>query len=75
MPHTLKLDATQSGAIEHAANLLRRGQLVALPTETVYGLAGDAANPRAVKKIFEAKQRPLDGRSRQTQAGMFEIGE
>ncbi|RBP30023.1 translation factor SUA5 [Marinobacter pelagius] len=59
MPHTLKLDATQSGAIEHAANLLRRGQLVALPTETVYGLAGDAANPRAVKKIFEAKQRPL----------------
>ena len=37
---------------------LRGGGLVALPTETVYGLAGDASNPTAVSRIFAAKGRP-----------------
>jgi L-threonylcarbamoyladenylate synthase len=41
-----------------AVELLRRGEIVALPTETVYGLAADALNPIAVTKIFEAKERP-----------------
>ncbi len=41
-----------------AVDLLRRGEIVALPTETVYGLAADALNPIAVAKIFEAKERP-----------------
>jgi L-threonylcarbamoyladenylate synthase len=41
-----------------AVELLRKGQIVALPTETVYGLAADALNPIAVAKIFEAKERP-----------------
>lgn len=41
-----------------AANLLREGKLVAIPTETVYGLAADARNPQAVARIFEVKQRP-----------------
>lgn len=41
-----------------AAKLLREGQIVALPTETVYGLAADALNPAAVARIFEAKARP-----------------
>jgi len=41
-----------------AVELLRNGQVVALPTETVYGLAADALNPIAVAKIFEAKGRP-----------------
>jgi len=41
-----------------AIELLRAGELVALPTETVYGLAADALNPVAVAKIFEAKNRP-----------------
>jgi L-threonylcarbamoyladenylate synthase len=41
-----------------AINLLRAGEVVALPTETVYGLAADALNPDAVAKIFEAKDRP-----------------
>jgi L-threonylcarbamoyladenylate synthase len=41
-----------------AAQALRRGGLVILPTETVYGLAADAANPSAVAAIFEAKGRP-----------------
>ena len=41
-----------------AVELLRQGEAVALPTETVYGLAADALNPIAVAKIFEAKRRP-----------------
>lgn len=46
--------------ITKALEILRRGGLVAIPTETVYGLAGDARNPQALKKIFVAKQRPMD---------------
>ena len=41
-----------------AVELLHKGEIVALPTETVYGLAADALNPIAVAKIFEAKGRP-----------------
>src|SRR5579859_8059219 len=44
--------------IAEAARLLRRGELVAFPTETVYGLGGDATNSRAVAAIFAAKARP-----------------
>lgn len=44
--------------IEEAVRLLRAGRLVAFPTETVYGLGGDAANPAAVARIFAAKGRP-----------------
>ncbi|HLV65074.1 MAG TPA: L-threonylcarbamoyladenylate synthase [Polyangiaceae bacterium] len=44
--------------IERAASVLRGGGLVAFPTETVYGLGADATNPRAVRRIFEAKGRP-----------------
>lgn len=43
-----------------AAELLRSGQVVAFPTETVYGLGADALNPQAVKAIFDAKERPAD---------------
>ena len=46
--------------IEKAAALLRAGELVAFPTETVYGLGADAGNPTAVAKIFAAKGRPAD---------------
>ncbi|WP_405235078.1 L-threonylcarbamoyladenylate synthase [Lentisalinibacter orientalis] len=45
-------------AVERAAQALRDGGLVGMPTETVYGLAGDAANPAAVARIFAAKGRP-----------------
>jgi len=45
-------------AIVEAALLLKQGRLVALPTETVYGLGADASNPEAVKRIFTAKGRP-----------------
>ncbi len=44
--------------IETAVQALRDGELVAFPTETVYGLGANAQNPAAVRKIFEAKGRP-----------------
>lgn len=44
--------------IRLAANFLKEGKLVAIPTETVYGLAGNALNPEAVASIFETKNRP-----------------
>ena len=43
-----------------AADLLKQGEVVAFPTETVYGLGADAGNSQAVKKIFKAKGRPQD---------------
>ena len=46
-------------SIEEAAGIIRKGGLVAFPTETVYGLGADATNEQAVAKIFEAKNRPL----------------
>ncbi|MCM2288760.1 MAG: L-threonylcarbamoyladenylate synthase [Sulfuritalea sp.] len=46
--------------VSRAAALLRAGELVALPTETVYGLGADATNPQAIAKIFAAKGRPAD---------------
>lgn len=46
--------------IDKAAELIQKGELVAFPTETVYGLGADALNPTAVLKIFEAKGRPAD---------------
>ena len=47
-------------AIQKAAALLREGDLVGMPTETVYGLAANALNPAALFKIFKAKGRPQD---------------
>lgn len=52
--------SSQPTDIEEAARLLREGRLVAVPTETVYGLAADALNPTAVASIFAAKGRPMD---------------
>lgn len=64
MPRTrvLRVDPAHPdpGAIAAAAQVLRRGQLLAFPTETVYGLGADALDPRAVRAIFEAKGRPAD---------------
>ncbi|MHB1891342.1 MAG: L-threonylcarbamoyladenylate synthase [Acidimicrobiales bacterium] len=53
------VDATHR-SISLAVRLLRAGRLVALPTETVYGLAADASNPDAVSRVFAAKGRPAD---------------
>ena len=57
MSQTLHLAATSEGIAEAAA-LLRAGGLVAMPTETVYGLAADARDDRAVARIYAAKNRP-----------------
>ncbi len=46
--------------IEEGAELIRRGEVVAFPTETVYGLGGNALDVNAIKKIFAAKNRPTD---------------
>jgi L-threonylcarbamoyladenylate synthase len=53
-----KIMGTDAQAISAAADALSRGELVAIPTETVYGLAADATNGEAVARIFEAKGRP-----------------
>lgn len=45
---------------QHAGDLLKAGEVVAFPTETVYGLGADATNETAVKKVFVAKNRPAD---------------
>lgn len=45
-------------AIERAGQILKDGGLVAFPTETVYGLGGDALNPESSRKIYAAKGRP-----------------
>ncbi len=58
----LKVDAQQPDIekIREAADIIRKGGLVAFPTETVYGLGADALNPKAVLALFEAKKRPID---------------
>lgn len=56
---TILRPADEAG-IDQAAQLLRRGEIFALPTETVYGIAADARQGAAVRKIFEAKGRPQD---------------
>jgi len=59
MAHTSRTRAaTDPDSITAAARILRDGGIVAMPTETVYGLAADATNARAVARIFEAKRRP-----------------
>ena len=52
--------AASEAAIDEAARLLHAGELVAFPTETVYGLGADASNPAALRRLFEAKGRPAD---------------
>ena len=46
--------------LDKAFDLIKSGEIIGMPTETVYGLAGDGTNPDAVKKIYSAKGRPSD---------------
>ena len=57
---TITDPARESAAVGQAAEILRRGGLLAIPTETVYGLGADGLNEDAVRHIFEAKGRPQD---------------
>jgi L-threonylcarbamoyladenylate synthase len=58
----LKVDPQQPDIkkVQAAADIIRKGGLVAFPTETVYGLGADALNPQAVSALFKAKNRPID---------------
>ena len=60
METKLLYPAQENNAIAEAAAILRRGGLVGIPTETVYGLGADGLNEDAVRRIFEAKGRPQD---------------
>jgi L-threonylcarbamoyladenylate synthase len=53
-------DDLDDEALREAGEILKRGGLVAFPTETVYGLGGNALDPEASKKIYAAKGRPSD---------------
>ena len=57
---TKVLSAHEPGTAELAAKLIKKGELVALPTETVYGLGANGLDEAAVAKIFVAKGRPQD---------------
>jgi L-threonylcarbamoyladenylate synthase len=56
----LSIEHPDADKIQEAAEALRDGELVAFPTETVYGLGADALNAEAVQKVFKAKGRPSD---------------
>ena len=58
MATATRVKPVTDSSVAGAASLIRTGQLVAFPTETVYGLGADARNNRAVARIFEAKGRP-----------------
>lgn len=55
-----KLSAEEEESLRLAGEVIKRGGLVAFPTETVYGLGGDALNPESARKIYAAKGRPSD---------------
>ena len=57
---TIDHKAMDEGVLQEAGRIIREGGLVAFPTETVYGLGGDALNKESSKKIYEAKGRPSD---------------
>jgi L-threonylcarbamoyladenylate synthase len=56
----LKIEKNNIENLKEASHLIRKGELVAFPTETVYGLGADGLNKKAVEKIFIAKGRPQD---------------
>ena len=56
---TVLLSDRESDLIK-AAELIKSGEIVGIPTETVYGLGADASNEEAVAKVFQAKGRPAD---------------
>lgn len=57
---TKHLNSSIAGVIDVAVNYLLKGELVAIPTETVYGLAADASNIDAINKVFQVKSRPIN---------------
>lgn len=60
MNYDTRIVSESDADIKYAAELIKSGELVGMPTETVYGLAANALDPEAVAKIFKAKGRPQD---------------
>lgn len=60
LPHPGELTAEEDAALRRAGEIIRSGGLVAFPTETVYGLGGDALNRASSQRIYAAKGRPSD---------------
>lgn len=58
--YEIDVNSIDKKKMQEAGDLIAAGELVAFPTETVYGLGGDALHPEAAKKIYEAKGRPSD---------------
>lgn len=58
-PSEIIVDGTDESAVTRAAEVLRNGGLVGIPTETVYGLAADAENETALRRLFQVKHRPI----------------
>lgn len=56
----MRIEQASPAAVREAADALKRGELVVVPTETVYGLACNALDPVAVQRVFDAKGRPSD---------------
>lgn len=56
----MKTEVMGMEGVKYGAELIKKGEVVAFPTETVYGLGGDAFSENAIKKIYEAKGRPSD---------------
>lgn len=55
-----RLDASRPGAIETAAQLLRQGEAIVFPTDTLYGVGVDAFNAAAIERLYQVKERSLD---------------
>ena len=53
-------DKTNTEELKIVCNLIRNGELVIFPTETVYGIGGNALDANAVKRLYKVKQRPVD---------------
>lgn len=71
MTETTLLSTDEPQAMHRAAQIVRHGGLIAFPTDTIYGVACDPTNPEAIKKIYQAKERP-DEKALPVLIGMFE---
>jgi len=56
----VEIQKISADEVKQAAHYIQQGELVAFPTETVYGLGASALNPQAVKKVYQVKGRPSD---------------
>ncbi len=60
MKHIILNKENENEAIKETAEAIERGSIVIIPTDTVYGIAADALNEKAVKKIYELKKRNIN---------------